>query len=456
MSAAGRTAPLGVLLLALALGIGGCGEGDPLQSRLHRAQRDYWQARRDQERLDIYPGRALAEECLARYAALAAANPLSALPDSVGDSEAVAVKLARVGSMAAQGAASIYWELGQRETAVALLQAELRDDLPLGSLVERRLRVTLAGYLRESGRPAEALDVYASLLHPLRAGLEPGDAAYPDAELLALPPQMVELARAHGDPRLLEATGELLADYFGRLAADYTGREPGYQGLLVWTDMATRLGRWKDAEDALTHLAADYPAREPWRAELRRARLLADHLGKPAACEAIIRRWSEGDDHAASVAAGMELVRFLLARDRLAEVAPELALLRARVSGREERAELLYLRGRYEARRGAWDVARQRWGEAAAEMPYTGFGMRSQLAVAQIWADRHEPRFAARALERLYEACRRNARNAPGSELADVSLGLEAKADSLLGTLPATDATVSALRARRHPARDDS
>jgi tetratricopeptide (TPR) repeat protein len=445
-------------LLILALLTGACGgsDQDP-QVRLYAAQRAYWQVLRAQERLDIYPNRSLAEDCVERYLAVARECPVAELPRPLPaeEREGAPVRLARVGAMAALGAAGIQWELGEREVAIASLRGSLREDLPLGALTERRLRATLAGYLRERKRPREALAVYASLLTPLGPGLVAGDAAYPDAELLAVPAQMAELALAAGDSALAAETGSLLGSVFARVARDYAGEEPGFQGLLAWADIATRLGRWAEAEAALGTLARDYPTRESWRAELQRARLLAEHLGRPAEAEALLVRLAAGVGEEA-VAGGTEYLRFLLARGRLAEVPPQLERLRRLAKRREDRAELLYLWGAYEMRLGVWDRARQRWGEAAAELPYTPFGMECQLAVARTWAERGESRFAAVALDRLFEACRRNTRQAPGSELAGVTLALEARADSLLGTLPASDAAVSGLRARRHPVREGS
>ena len=441
-----------------ALLTGACGGKDQaLDARLYTAQRAHWQALRCQERLDIYPNRSLAEACVERYLAVARDCPLAELPRPVPveERDGLAVKLARVGAMAALGAAGIQWELGEREAAIAGLRGTLREDLPLGAQAERRLRSTLAGYLRETDRPREAIAVYASLLAPIAPGLVAGDAAYPDAELLAVPAQMADLALAAGDSLLVTETAGLLGGAFARLARDYAGEEPAFQGLLAWADVALRLDRWADADAALGALARDYPAREPWRAELRRVRLLAAHLGRPAEAEALLVKLAAGEGEAAA-AGGIEYVRYLLARNRLAEVTPQLERLRRLEMRHEERAELLYLWGLYELRRGTWDGARQRWGEAAAEMAYTPFGMEAQLAVARTWVERGETRFAARALARLFEACRRNIRHTPGSELAGISLALEARADSLLGTLPASDEAVSGLLARRHLVREGS
>ncbi len=456
MSARRGTTAGALLFTALLTGACGGTDQDP-QVRLHAAQRAYWQAMRLQERLDIYPNRSLAEDCVVHYLAVARECPVTELPRSLPAAERgeVAVKLARVGAMAALGAAGIQWELGEREAAIAALRGRLREDLPLGAATERRLRATLAGYLREMERPREALAVYASLLAPLGPGLAVGDAAYPDAELLAVPARMAELALAAGDSAVVAQTGEQLSTVFARVTRGYAGEEPGFQGLLAWADVAMRLGRWAEADAALGTLARDFPAREPWRAELQRARLLAEHLGRTAEAEVLLAGLAAGVGEAA-VAGGTEYLRFLLARGRLAEVPPQLERLRRLVKRREERAELLYLWGAYEMRQGVWDRARQRWGEAAADLPYTPFGMECQLAVARNWAERGESRFAAVALGRLYEACRRNARQAPGSELAGLTLALEARADSLLGTLPASDAAVSGLLARRHPVREGS
>ncbi len=217
-----------------------------------------------------------------------------------------------------------------------------------------------------------------------------------------------------------------------------------------------RLEHGEAAEAALSSLSLRFPAREPWRADLSRARLLAERLGRLAESEAILMRWAQSGRGEAAVAAGKEWIRFLMDRDRLDEVESELNRLKRAVRRREDRAELLYLWGSYELRRGAWDRARLRWGEAATDLPYTPFGLESQLAVARIWAERNEPRFAARALDRLFIACRRNSRHYTGSELANLSLALEASGDSLLGTLPASEKAVMELLDRRRLIRNGS
>lgn len=428
---------------------------DPVELRLHAAQRAYWQARQAQERLDIYPSLTLAEECRNRYLAIADENPPLDLPATIDDPEAPAVKLARVGAMAVLGAASLHRELGESGTAIGMLRGALRDDLPLGALVERKLRATLASFLKEDGRLEEAIGVHRDLLAALGPGLAEGDAAYPDAELLALPAKMVELAEAVADRDQLEATGDFLAGFFARLDRDYPGTDADYQGLLNWADLAMHMERWGEADAALGALAERFPDRDPWRAELRRARLLSSRLGRPEEAEAILARWAGADDPDAAVAAGKEWIRYLLLRGRFDEVEDELRSLKRKVRHREDRAELLYLWGEYESRGEAWEEARQRWGEAAAGMPYTPYGMRSQLAVAFIWTERAAPRFAARALERLFRACRRNARLDPGSELAGLSLTLETRADSLLGTLPASEEAVRDLLLRRQRSRTE-
>lgn len=443
-------------LIAAAFLASGCGgESGAEHGRLHTAQRAYWQALRAQERLDIYPSHALAEACREQYLSVARAYPPTALPRPlpVEQRESAAVKMARVGAMAALGAAAIDWELGEHEAAIALLAGSLRDDLPLGALAERRLRVTLAGYLREADRPREAVATLGSLLAGLAPDLAPGDAAYPDAELLALPEQLADLAA--GDSLLTRAVAERLGKFFDGLGRDYAGEEPAYQGLHAWAELAPRLGRTEEAEAALAEIAREFPAREPGRAELLRARLLVAQLERASEGEAILARLADGGTEAA-VPAGLEYLRYLLRRGRLTELPPRLEHLRRLVQTREDRAELLYYWGAYEARLGTWDAARQRWGVAAAELATTPYGMEAQFAVARTWAERGEPRFAARALARLFEACRHNTRHLPGSEAAGVSLAIEARADSLLGTLPATEEAVRGLLARRHPAREGS
>ncbi|MBM4117220.1 hypothetical protein FJ251_05660 [bacterium] len=453
MSARWRWAPIAAALFASGCG----GESGAEYGRLHAAQRAYWQALRAQERLDIYPSHARAQACLADYLAVARAYPATALPRPLpaDQREAPSAKIARVGAMAALGAAAIHWELGEREAALALLGSCLREDLPLGALAERRLRVTLSGYLRELGRRREAAAVLGSLLVGLAPGLEPGDAAYPDAELLGLCPQLADLALAAGDSLLKAEVAGRLSEFLGRLRRDYAGQEPAYQGLHTWAETAPRLGRWEDAEAALAELARGFPTREPGRAELQRARLLIARLERAAEGEAVLVGLAAGDSEAA-VPAGLEYLRVLLRQGRLGELPSRLEHLHRRVRTREDRAELLYLWGHYEARLGTWDAARQRWEVAATELPTTPYGMEAQLAVARVWAERGEPRFAARSLARLFEACRRNTRRLPGSEEAGVSLALEARADSLLGTLPATEEAVRGLLARRPPAREGS
>lgn len=448
-----------ILLTAatLFLGAGCSGNSDPDLGRLHSSQRDYWEVRRFQEQLDIYPSHGLAEECRDRYLSIAERLPVQDLPDPLTDPEATVVKLARVGAMSTLGAAALHRELGEREQSIELLKGVLRDDLPLGSLVERKLRGTLAADLRDTGRLEEAVAVHRSLLAPLRAGLEAEvDAAFPDPELLALPQHMVDLTELRGEEAALVELGDFLADYFDRLKRLYPGTDAEYDGLLVWSDMAMHLNRWDAAERALLDLAEDFPDREPWRADLRRARLLSERLDRPEESEAILTRWAETDRGQAAVAAGKERVRFLLRQDRMDEVEGELRRLKRTARRRDDRSELLYLWGLYESRRGSWDQARLRWGEAAADGPYTPFGMESQLAIALLWKERDEPRFVARALDRLFRATRRNSRHYSGSALASRSLALETRADSLLGTLPASEEAVQDLLDRRRPTREGS
>jgi len=445
-------------LIAAALLAGACSrESGHESSRLHTAQRAYWQALREQERLDIYPSQAQAEACRDRFLAVAREYPATALPRPLpaDQREAQAVKTARVGAMAALGAAAIQWELGERREAIDLLGGCLREDMPLGAPAERRLRGGLAGYLREAGRPREAVAALGSLLAGLAPAPAPGDAAYPDAELLALPEQLATLALATGDSLLIREVAASLGAFFDRLGRDYAGAEPAYQGLHAWAEIAPRLGRWEDAETALAVLAREFPAREPGRAELLRARLLVAKPTRAAEGEAMLARLAAGGTEAA-VPAGLEHLRVLLRQGRLAELPSRLEALRRRVETDEERAELLYTWGVYEARQGTWDAARQRWAMAAAELATTPYGMEAQLAVAKTWAERGEARFAALALAKVYEACRRNARQAPGSEEAGFSLGIAARADSLLGTLPASEDAVRRLLARRQPAREGS
>jgi hypothetical protein len=447
-----------ILLTALLPLAAGCtGTGDPDLGRLHTAQRDYWEVRRFQEQLDIYPSLGMAEECRDRYLAIAERLPLAEVPDPLVDGEASTVKLARVGAMSALGAAALHRELGEREQAIALLRGVLRDDLPLGALVERKLRGTLASNLRDIGRLDEALAVHRSLLAPIRPDLEAEiDAAFPDPELLALPGNMVGLAESLGDSLALAELGDFLAEFFGRVKRMYPGSDAEYDGLLVWSDMAMHLNRWDAAERALLDLAEGFPEREPWRADLRRARLLSERLDRHEESEAILTHWAETGRGDAAVAAGKERIRFLLQRDRIDEVDSELMRLKRVARRREDRAELLYLWGIYELARGSWDQARLRWGEAAADAPYTPFGMESQLAIALLWEERDQPRFVARALDRLFRACRRNSRHYAGSALASRSLALETRADSLLGTLPASEEAVQDLLDRRHPTREGS
>ncbi len=429
------------------------GAGDPELGRLHTAQREYWEARRYQERLDIYPNLTLAEDCRDRYLGIAAEYSLAKVPRPIREPESTPVKLARVGAMAALGAAGLQREMGDDAAAIALLESSQRPDLPLGALVERKLRGALASNLRDEGRVVEAIAVHRGLLEPLGGDLEEGHAAYPDDELLALPGAMVRLAESLGDSVILAGTADFLAGFFARLQTHYGGTDAAYNGLLIWSELAMGLGRWNAAEAALLDLAERFPARDPWRADIQRARLLAERLGRDDEAEEILGRWAESGRGRASVVAGKERIRFLLNRNRYEEIEPELMRLKRAARRREDRAELLFLWGAFESRRGAWDQARLRWGEAAADAPFAPFGMESQLAVAMIWAEREQPRFSARALDRLFRACRRNTRHYPGSELASLSLALETRGDSLLGTLPASEEAVQELHDRRRPTR---
>ncbi len=447
-----------ILLAAMMSLVSGCTQADdPDLGRLHAAQRDYWDVRRFQEQLDIYPSLGMAEDCRDRYLAIAARLPLNALPETLDNSEATAVKLVRVGAMSVLGAAALHRELGEREEAIALLRGVMRDDLPLGALVESKLRGTLASDLRDIGRLEEAIAVHRSLLAPIRADLEEEtDAAFPDTELLALPGRMIRLAEALDDSATLEELGDFLAEFFVRVKDLYPGSDAEYDGLLVWSDIAMHLKRWDEVERALLDLAEDFPDRDPWRADLRRARLLSERMGRHDESEAILTRWAETGSGRAAVAAGKERIRFLLGRGRLDEIDDKLKGLKRAARRREDRSELLYLWGAFEMRRDAWDQARLRWGEAAADAPYTPFGMESQFAIAHLWNEREHPRFVARALDRLFRACRRNSRHNPGSALASRSLALETRADSLLGTLPASEEAVQDLLDRRHPTRKGS
>ncbi len=446
-----------LLTTALPLVVGCMGTPDPDLGRLHDAQRDYWEVRRFQEQLDIYPSHGMAEDCRDRYLAITDRLPLDGLSDPPVDGESTEVKLVRVGAMSALGAAALHRELGEREQAIALLQGMLRDDLPLGALVERKLRGTLASDLRDIGRLEEAVAVHRSLMAPIRAGLETEiDAAFPDPALLALPASMVRMTENQGDEEALRELGDFLADFFDKVKRFYAGSDSEYDGLLVWSDMAMHLNRWDAAEGALLDLAEDFPDREPWRADLRRARLLSERLNRHEESEAILTSWAETGRGKAAVAAGKERIRFLLRRGRVVEVENELKRLKRVARRREDRSELLYLWGIYESKRGSWDQARLRWGEAAADGPYTPFGMESQLAIAQLWSERDQPRFVARSLDRLFRSCRRNSRHYAGSALASHSLALETRADSLLGTLPASEETVQDLLDRRHPIREGS
>jgi len=442
--ARGRTLAAALILALLA----GCAGEEGETARLHRAQRDFWRAKRSRERLDIYPSPTLAADALAAYLSVAEAYPPDDLPPAVADPEAPRVKVARVGAMARLGAAGLHWEGGRREEAIALVRGALRPDLPLGKLVERRLRLALASYLDEAGRPAEALAVVRTLLDPLRPALSPEHAAYPDEELLALPARLVDLAAAGADSALAAGTDAFVRDYLARVAAGYPGEEAEWRALLAGADLATRGERWEEASSLLQRLARSFPDREPWRSELARARLLGEQLGRGEEAEAVLRRIAGDDDGEAAARGGIALARFLLAAGRDREAEAEMQRQGRALRRKADRAELLYLWGELERRGGDTAAAVDRWRRAAA-YSRTPYGLEAQFATAAYWAGRGESRFAARALGRLFIACRQNTRYYSGGELARLSLQMETRADSLLGTLPATEPRVARLMEQR-------
>ncbi|MBN2170059.1 MAG: hypothetical protein JW819_01905 [Candidatus Krumholzibacteriota bacterium] len=440
----GRTL-IAVLVLAL---LSGCAGEEGKSARLHRAQRDFWRAKRARERLDIYPSPTLADAALAAYQSVLETYPPGDLPAVVADPEAPRVKVARVGAMACLGAAGLHWEAGRREEAIGLVRSVLRPDLPLGHLVERRLRLALASYLDEAGRPAEALTAIRSLLDPLRPGLPPEHAAYPDEELLNLPLRLADLAVASGDAALAAETEAFIRDYLARVAAGYAGEEAEWHALLAGADLATRGERWEEASSLLERLARSFPDREPWRADLARARLLGTQLDRTGEAEAILRRLAGQGRGEAAARGGIELARLLLAAGRDREAAEEMRRLGRELRHKADSAELLYLWGELERRADNAAAAVDRWRRAAA-YARTPYGLEAQYATARYWAERGEARFAARALGRLFIACRHNTRYYSGGEIARLSLQMETRADSLLGTLPATEPRVARLMEQR-------
>jgi tetratricopeptide (TPR) repeat protein len=316
------------------------------------------------------------------------------------------------------------------------------------------LRGTLGSFLVDAGRPQEAIEVYRSLLTPLAADLDENHAAYPGAEVLVLPKLMLGLAQETGDPALVAETRSFAVEYFEKVSRGYPGSDAERIGLLEAADVAMAVESWEEASEILENLATRFPDQEPWRAELRRARLLSEHLGRSNESETILKRWAEGRDKEATVAAGKQFIRLLLHSGRTSEAEMEIRRIKKLTRNRQDIAELLFLWGWLELEQGSWEEARPRWGQAAATQPYSRYGLESQLNVAQQWALREEPRFAARALSRLFSASRRNTRHSAGSEMARLSLEIESRADSLLGTLPATEPTVRNLLDRRGPRPD--
>ena len=445
----GRIREFAAILLLLALG---CSGGEADGARLHSAQREYWRALRFQQRLDIYPDHSIAELSLQRYLDIVALYPPTDLPDSLSapEREGPRVRLARVGAMSALAAAGLRRELGDHRGAIELLAGACRPDLPLGALVERRLRLTLCSHLVEEGEPAAGLEVLYGLLRPIAPNLEEGQAAYPDAELLALPAYLLATAAAAGPGPRAEAVAE--ADrFFDAVIENYAGGDAEYEALLGVADLALATERWERGEGALQALAERFPGRDSWRSDLRRARLLIEVLGREAEGEEILRGLF-GSGKAAGPA-GIAMCRHLLRSGRLEEAEAELTRLHRRMGSGDPRSELLYLWGELELRRDSWERAGDRWREAAAAQPFSAFGMRARLAIATQWALRDEPTFSGRSLARLFAACRRNTRHYPGSAGARLSLELESRGDSLLGTLPASVSIVRQLQEQRAPRR---
>ncbi len=435
----------------LALLLTGCVGGDSDLARLHRAQKDFWQAKHYQQRLDIYPNQTLAEESLEHYREIARRFPLADLPRAIEDPDGIPVKLARVGAMSSLGAAGILRELGRPDEAIATLESACRPDLPLGALVERMLRNELASHLLEAERPVDAIAAYHSLLAPLAPDLHEEHAAYPNEEVLALPALMVDLAKETGDSLLTADTDRLVALYFDGVSRHYPDSDVEWEALLRSADVAITLEHWERATQNLRKLAERFPDREPWRAELRRATLLSEQLGRSEESEAILLRWATDGVGDAAVEASLQWIRLLLRTERREQALEQIRRIKKMTNRRSDQAELLYLWGVLELGRGSWEEARPRWGQAAASHPYTRYGMESQLAIAHNWSEREEPRFAARSLARLFRACRRNTRHRAGSELSRLSLEIESRADSLLGTLPASEPMVRTLVEKRNP-----
>ncbi len=432
-----------------------CAAGDSDTARLHRAQRDFWRARHFQMRLDIYPDRSLAEASLDRYREFLVEHRAAELPNPLprAEREGPKAKLVRVRAMVALTAAGIQRELGDREGAIARLSAACRPDLPLGSLVERKLHRTLSSHLLEIGESAAAIEALQALMDRLASGLDEGDAAYPDEELLALPSETLAIAAEASDSALADLTAAKATDFFERVVLFYPGGEAEYIALLAALDLALVHDEWRNAESALQRLSESFPDRDPWRADLRRARLLLEDLGRVEEGKALLRELTEagGGRGEAAQNASLVLIRHLLQVEDLTAAEEEIRQLHMQLGRGELRAELLYLWGELEIRRGAWEDADARWQEAASGQPFTAYGMRSRFAIAEKWAERGEPRFAGRSLARLFAASRRNTRHRPGSALAGFGLRLESRGDSLLGTLPASESIVRQLQEQRAP-----
>jgi tetratricopeptide (TPR) repeat protein len=442
------------LALPLLLVLTGCSINSESDfARLHSAQRDFWRARHFQQRLDIYPSAALAEVALTNYQSIVGKYPPENLPAEIDNRESLLVKVARVGAMASLGAASLLREEGRADESISLIQASCRPDLPLGSNVERRLRRTLADIFLEQGEPARAIITYRSLLDPLGPDLTTDDAAYPDQEALDLLRLTVKLAHEMGDTLLIAGTMELADDYLTKIKTHYPGGDVEWNALLQWVDLNLEYRHWDVADLSLVELVERFPRRAPWRAELRRARLLDRELGRGGDCDLILRRWMESPVQPALVSASNLYIRRLMKLGQLDEALVEIRELKRKLQRPADKAELLYIWGLLELKRGAWDEARPIWGQAAANHPYTPYGMTSQLAVAEEWAGKDETRFSARSLSRLFKATRRNIRHYTGSELARKSMELESRGDSLLGTLPAYNEAVIELMKTRKPDR---
>ncbi|MCP4545724.1 MAG: hypothetical protein GY835_04545 [bacterium] len=438
---------LGVLAMA------GCTNEDAEIANLHQAQRDFWRARHAAQRLDIYPNPGLVEESLTRFRDLALHYPADDIPLHIDDPDSPRVKTARVGAMASLEAAALLRELGRSEEGVELLERACRPDLPLGQLVERRVRRGLADLLCHNDDRRAAIDIYLTLFAPIAAGLPADAAARPDEELLELPVRILKLARAEGDSAYHAHIVAKIHDYLDKVVTLYPDEDAAWLALLVRLDIDLAEEYWGEAVEGLQRIADLFPEREPWRAELRRARLLANQLGRLEESRIVLRRWLASDIQPAVVEAARQYIRLLLESGQLEAAEQEILAMKQSFRHPAEKAELLFLRGMFEIRREAWEDARAYFGQAASDHPYTAFGLAAQYKVAEEWADRGEVRFTARALERLFNATRRNTRNIQSGNLVSLSLEYENRADSLLGTLSASDEAIIALRERRAAAR---